>query len=273
MLIKILVSDLDDTLLSKDHIIEEYTVDMIQKAREKGIQMILASGRSPKSMEKYVIQLGLRLPYVGDNGATIVDPLTQNKLHQLLFTPEQVGTCLQFAKEHQLYAQAYDEDSFYYNVQGTDLEKEYTQATGLKGLYVKNLEEKWNAPSSKILLVLEPERVPALFQQAQDRYGKWLKVTTSKPYFLEFSPKQATKGKALQWLEAQGYIQRESAMVFGDSLNDESMLSWAKYPVAMENGREEVKKIAWKIAPPNSQQGVGQMIEKLLTDNKGEMFH
>lgn len=270
MYIQTIVSDLDDTLLLEDHTIGEYTVSVLKKAQEKGIQVMLASGRAPKSMEKYVQQLNLQLPYIANNGATVVDPKTDEILYNLQFTAHQVRACLQLAKQNGIYAQTYYNDHFYYSTDQTDFQQGYEESTGLEGIYVDQIEAIWEHPSSKVLFILDPQRVPELYDKGVKELGDWVHFTVSKPYFLELSPKEANKGYGLKWLEEKGILNRESTMAFGDSLNDISMLSWAGYPVAMGNARQEAKEIAKYVTASNQEQGVGRAVEQLVIkgDNK-----
>lgn len=268
MLIQTIVSDLDDTLLMEDHTIGDYTVQVINQVRQKGIQFILASGRSPKSMAPFVHQLNLNLPFVANNGATVVDTKTGEFLYDLQFSPQQVRACLQFAKENGVYVQAYHRDHFYYSIKGTGCDTEYEYATKMEGIYMEGIEKNWDHPSSKVLMMMAPEKVEALYHKGVAAFGEWVQFTTSKANFLELNPKEASKGNALKWLAEKGILKQNSTMVFGDSLNDISMLSWAGYPVAMENARQEAKDIAKFISLSNNSQGVGRAIERLIL--KGE---
>ena len=83
-----------------------------------------------------------------------------------------------------------------------------------------------------------------------------------KPYFLEAEPPEVSKGNALLELSKIMEIDPEKTLVFGDSLNDLSMLAFTPNSVAMENGREEVKAAARYVCLPNHQHGVARFIEE-----------
>lgn len=268
--IKAIVSDLDDTLLLEDHRIGQYSENTLKKAQSMGVKVILASGRSPESMVGYAGQLGLNQYYIANNGATIVNATTGDTVRNLAFTLEQTKACLAFAQKHGIYAQTYLGNEFFYSQPNTQVANEYGRATRLKGTYVENLAETWHHPSSKIVLIMQAEKVDELWAKGEEELGDWVQFTTSKASFLELVPKGATKGKALEWLEENGVIDAQSTMVFGDSINDLSMLNWAGYPVAIGNAREELKAVAKYTAPPHNEEGVAQTVEKFVV--KGEHF-
>ena len=77
----------------------------------------------------------------------------------------------------------------------------------------------------------------------------------------------AAKGEGLLRLAQILGIKREETMAFGDGENDLSMIDKAGIGIAMENGVENLKRIADFIAPDNNDAGVGQMLEKLILSN------
>jgi hydroxymethylpyrimidine pyrophosphatase-like HAD family hydrolase len=90
-------------------------------------------------------------------------------------------------------------------------------------------------------------------------------IYTSKPYLLEILPPNTDKGRALALVAEKLSIPREAVLAVGDSMNDEAMLRWAGYPVAMVNADERIKEIASLITEKsNDEDGVAELIERYI---------
>jgi hydroxymethylpyrimidine pyrophosphatase-like HAD family hydrolase len=84
--------------------------------------------------------------------------------------------------------------------------------------------------------------------------------SVSKPYFLEAEPPEVSKGAALRRLAKVLSLSPERTLVFGDSLNDITMLGYATHSVAMGNARDEVKRAARHVCGTNAEDGVARFV-------------
>lgn len=254
--IKTIVTDMDDTLLMDDRTIGAGTRRVISKCLEKGIRFILASGRAPASLRPFVKLLNTGAPYICCNGAQTLNGVTHELLADLQFTHEQALECARFFESHGMYAQYYEDECFCYNYTGPFADQ-YAAATMMSGRQVGPLDQALKGRTAKLLGVDTPERIREVFEKAKAFFGDRVAVTMSKPYFLEMNPVEATKGAALERLPG---VEKETTLAFGDSLNDLSMLTWAKYGVAMANARDEVKAAVKLVCPSNQEEGVARFI-------------
>lgn len=252
---------MDDTLLDDERRISAYTLSVLGRAMENGIRVILASGRAGASMRSYVDEVKSPAPYIACNGGEIIDPNGHQLLEQLMFTAPEARACARFAEENGFYVHSYDSDVFYYA--GDDsFGREYSLSSSLRGVRVNKLSEFISSPTPKLLCIGEPESIGTLQIRAKKYFGDTVSLSISKPYFLEMMPSGATKGNALKKLNAYEPIDPETTMAFGDSQNDMSMLTYVKYGVAMENGRQEIKSMLSLVCPPNTQDGVARYIAR-----------
>ena len=250
---------MDDTLLNDERQISAYSLSVLRRAMDKGIRIVLASGRAGASMRAYVEAVDSPAPYIACNGGEIISPKDHRLLDGLMFTAEVAKACARFAEENDFYVHSYDGDVFYYSGEEA-YGREYSFSSNLKGVRVERLSEFISAPTPKLLCVGEPEAIRKMLDKARSRFGDAVSLSISKPIFLEMVPPGATKGNALNKLSAYEPIYPETTMAFGDSLNDLTMLTWAKYGVAMENARSEVKESVSLVCPPNTQDGVARFI-------------
>ncbi|MBO9659671.1 MAG: HAD hydrolase family protein, partial [Chitinophagaceae bacterium] len=91
-----------------------------------------------------------------------------------------------------------------------------------------------------------------------------LQVKVSGKIWLDLSHQLANKGRALQAVQQQLNISVEECMAFGDYLNDVEMMQQAYFSYAMSNAHPEVKKAARFEAMSNEENGVGQVIVKVI---------
>lgn len=263
---KAIMFDLDDTLLRDDRTISDYTVQVLREAASRGIHVIPASGRAKHSMEGFVKQLGCASMFVSCNGAEVWTPEGE-PMHQTLMSPEIARETAVFVQERGCYAQVYGGEYFYYNMEGA-WARSYAEATLLKGVYVGDLTRWITAPTAKLLVMDEPERVARFLLEGRARFAGRLSVSCSKPYFLEFNPIEATKGNALRFCADRLGITPGDVVAFGDSLNDMSMLETAGLGVAMGNARQDVKERCAAVCLTNQEDGVARYVQRLLEEAK-----
>jgi Cof subfamily protein (haloacid dehalogenase superfamily) len=110
----------------------------------------------------------------------------------------------------------------------------------------------------------EPHRILELKDEFSKILGDEIEITTSKPEYLEFTHRDATKGKALEYLAVAKGIVKEDIIAIGDSFNDISMIQYAGLGVAMGNAPAEVKEYADYVTGTNDEDGVAQVIDKFV---------
>ena len=123
------------------------------------------------------------------------------------------------------------------------------------------------AASAYKLLVRTPDVVRGELQHAlADVLGDLAEVTTSGVPFVEVSAPGVNKAAGLSRVAADLNMSCKQTLVFGDNLNDVSMLAWANHSIAMGNAVDEVKSIADHTTLSNEDHGVAVVLEKLVAD-------
>ncbi len=260
--IRAIAFDLDDTLLRDDRTVSDETVAVLHQARSMGIHILPASGRTFSSMFNTLRRIGCASRVISANGAVISAPDGET-LHELLIPMDVARAVARFAQNHDCYAQTYAGDCFYYNQHGHYAES-YAESSSLHGVYVGDLEQHLTAPTTKILIMAEPEQISAMMTEAQQLFGDTLSLTCSKPYFLEVNPPNATKGHALAVCAEEMGFPLSECVAFGDSLNDVSMLRAAGIGVCMDNGRADVKQMGFAVCRTNQEDGVARYIQQMV---------
>ena len=266
---KLVAFDMDDTLLNKDLEIGEKTAASIRKLAEKGIYVVLASGRTKGALEKYVKFLGIENFETGHfivtlNGARIFDLRTDKVIYSRNVDGDILIKSYEEALTYNLPAEIYGPNTIY-----ADVDNEWSRLDStlckLKLEVVPDFKKALAEGHSKMVIPGEPSIVAELQDKLKKKFGDKAVIFTSKPYFLEIMPPNCGKGEALLYLANMLNISKDKIMVFGDSMNDESMIRMAGYSVAMSNGLDYIKDVARYVTrKSNNEDGIADFLESFV---------
>ena len=268
MIIDTIVTDLDDTLLNERSEISDFSLDVMRECLKRGIRVIPASGRARVSMEPFMRRLNTGLPYIACNGAQLVN--ADHTPMETLFLPAPVAReiCAYLQSEN-CFSQVYRDDFIYY-AEETDVSRNYQRATGMEGFAVGDLQAFLTFDTPKILCISEPEKIAGIYPKMTAEFEGRAIFAISKPWFLEAEPPGATKGEALAKLANHMEIDPAKTLAFGDSMNDLSMLAYARYSVAMGNARDEVRRAARYLCGSNHEDGMARFVLRHVLDGLTE---
>ncbi len=262
--IKLIAIDLDDTLLNRELKISPRAVEAIQKARAKGVQTTIATGRMYSSALPYARQLEIDLPLITYQGALVKNSLSGEVLVNKPVPLNLAREVISLVRERGHHINTYVNDQLFVE-KVTEEGLAYAKLSGVPINPVGDLIDFLKDDPTKILVVASEENIKLLQEEFKAKYSKGeLHITTSKPYFLEFSHREATKATAIEHLIKLYGITREQVMALGDSYNDLEMIEYAGFGVVMGNAKEDIKKVADYVGPSNEEDGVAKIIEKFV---------
>ena len=266
---KIIAIDLDDTLLREDLTISDHTVEVLEKVADKGIYIVLCSGRTENAILPFVRRLGITGREEGrfiiaQNGAIVSDLHLRRELLVRTVDVNILVEAHRMALERNLFCEVYDPETVY-----APQDNKWTRIdvglTGLKMEILEDFESFLKKGHPKMVVPGDPEVLIEFQNELRQKVGSSCVIFVSKPYFLEIMPYNTGKGEALEWLSRRLGIPRENTMAFGDSMNDESMIRYAGNSVAMVNGRDEIKNLARYVTEKtNNEDGLAHFIEKFV---------
>ncbi len=263
---KMIVLDLDDTLLKNDGTISRKTNKTLKKAQEDGVKVVLASGRPTFAIASVANALELEKYggyIISYNGARIIECKSRKELYAANITREEVQELYQMSQENEAYIQTYIGDNIIASQSNkfTDIEK---QITGMEIIIPDDFSSYVQQEVVKVIVLQEPERLKELEKQWKPLVENKLYMTISKPFFLEFMNLEVDKGKSILRLGKMLGIDAEEIIAIGDSYNDITMIQAAGLGVAMGNAVETVKEIANYITEDNEHDGVAAVVEKFI---------
>ena len=265
--VRLIALDLDDTLLNDNREITDMTVAALRECAERGIYVVLCSGRAEDAILPFVRRLEIAGKEAGRfliaiNGCSIFDLHKRQQIFCRKVEADILTRTNQVAEECGLRSEVYTPDTIYYREE-TKWTKLDVDLCGLKGAKVDNYDEFLKRGFTKMLVPGEPAELQVLQNDLRAEFGSRAVIFTSKPYFLEILPPNCGKGEAVSWLANELGFGMEKVMGFGDSMNDESLIKMAGFGVAMCNGFDEIKKAARFVTDlDNNHDGVGDFIKK-----------
>lgn len=267
--VKLIALDLDDTLLNDERQISDENVAVLRECVDKGIYVVLCSGRADDAILPFVRRLEIAGKEGGRfiiaiNGCSIFDLHLRNQIYVKKVLPEILQRANEMAEKVGLRSEVYTSDKIFYKEE-TKWTRMDVDLCKLEGVVVENYEELLKDGFTKMLIPGDPELLKALQIQLKKEFGSRAEIFTSKPYFLEIIPPLWGKGEAVAWLAEHLGFSTDYTMGFGDSMNDENMIRRCKYGVAMKNGLDYIKGIAdFVTEKDNNESGVGDFIKKYV---------
>lgn len=274
--IRLVVSDLDGTLLRDDLTVSERVRAALRLTRDQGVPIILASGRMYRSVVPWACELGLDGPaicYQGayvrelppacpDPTATTAAPAGALLLHRPLAIPV-ARAAIRWCEGHGLGPHANIDDELVM-ARGDENAADYERASGVEARFLPDLAAGLLKPPTKILAVGPAGRPEALLEEARARFVGRAQVTVSHPEYLEFTAPGVTKGWAVRWLARRLGLPLESVMALGDQYNDLEMLEAVGQGVAMGGAPEPVRHAARYVTGTVGEDGAAQALEALV---------
>lgn len=270
--IKVIALDLDGTTLNSSGVLTEKTRATIEKTIEKGLNVIIATGRVRNTVPESISKIkGLKYAITA-NGASVYDLKISKPIYTSFISEKTVSEVLDVLGKYgysiEIFTQgsAYLESSVYQNIRENGSPFGNSEYLLFTREHVEDLFELCNTYCDSI------ENINVYIEEGEDRERMRgileeidnIEVTSSYDYNLEICRRGANKAAALNQLCKHFGVLPHEIMACGDGDNDIKMLEFVGLPVAMKNANNSVKKVARYITLSNDEDGVANMIEKLF---------
>jgi Cof subfamily protein (haloacid dehalogenase superfamily) len=278
---RMLVSDIDGTLLNSKGELTPDVVEAIREAHEQGILVTLATGRHLRGVLPLVEQIGVGVPVILGNGAVIVDPLKKETLLHKPLSQVTTQAILDVIRKHDLWASLFRHtwegvDTYYDRDPGFDEAYLFVHKDNpAVAQQVEDLRAFVHQEPIKVLLVERPEKVRALVEDLKRLDYAFNMVVSDHDFpdytFLEMFDHTSTKAAGISHLAEMFKLRPEEIVAVGDNVNDIEMVEYAGLGVAMGNAAPLLKEKADWVTRSNDEDGVAYLIrEKLLggTDSR-----
>jgi len=268
---KLIASDMDETLLNDQHKICQRNVELIMKAKEKGVKFVPATGRGFMSIQHDLKTLGL-YDEIGEyvisfNGGA----LTENKDNQLLsfegLSFEKTKEIFEYGLNCDVCQHIYTKDKVYvFNLSESEAERIKNQKVECIIMEENNMDFLKDEPIAKILY--QNTDVPYLMSLEPLMKNIWegeCAVNYSSNRYMEFNKLGVDKGNGLKRLAKILGIDISETIAVGDNYNDMPMLKVAGLSVAAQNAVQDVKDACDITTDADNNMGViAEIIERFI---------
>lgn len=263
---KMIVLDLDDTLLNDEHSLSNRNKEALMAAQELGVKVVLASGRPTFGMVS--IAKDLQLDQYGSyilsfNGSKIINAKTNEEIFNSTISSEMTHRLYDLSKREGVAILSYKDESIVIEEPNEYADIEAT-ITGLPMQIVDQFKATITEPVVKAMMLAHPDVLVNVEQTLVKEVGEEVSVFRSKPFFLEFTALNVTKGTSLHQLTQKLGIKAEEVIAIGDSYNDITMIEFAGLGVAMGNAPDAIKEIANHVTETNNNDGVAKVVEDFI---------
>jgi len=267
--IKLILLDLDGTLLNSEKKISPATYDALAQAAAKGIHIVPCTGRFFRAMPEQVLNLPFLRYAITINGAEIYDAAEEKSLHSALISLEKAREVYSVLDTLPVIYDCFQDnwgwmDRRFYDIIGRyamgDIRPEYMRQmrTPVEN-FLQTLNSRNKAVQKIQMFFLDMELRARMLIELQQRFPE-LAITTSLMNNIEINSGDAHKGAALLELCRHLNIDPAETMAFGDGLNDVTMMRSAGIGIAMGNAAQPVKDAADFITDTNNNDGVAKAI-------------
>lgn len=267
-MIKLIALDIDGTLVNEKKIITPKVKKSIFKAQDKGIKIVLCTGRPLKGLENQIQELELEKEenyIIANTGSYIHNSKTGEAIDKVFLNSSDYYRLEEETKKCNIQLTAYT---------ATELwnPNEHPNKASLKDSAILSMPVSL-LTRERLEAGLEIARINIMgYKEDVDRALKELSPEIYEDYYtvrnetfsFEVLQKKAGKGNALRRLANLLNIDSQEIMGIGDGYNDLDMIKYAGYGIAMGNGVDAVKEASSFVTKSNEDDGVAYAIEKFV---------
>lgn len=286
---KLIAIDLDGTLLNSYGEISLKNRESIKYAIDKGVEVVLASGRDPQTMKKMSLELGIKNFLIAGNGASIYDIKKDKNIYENFIEKEKALKVIKLCKENSIFFNVYTNvgiitESLNYNVKVFNNENNYkpnNKRTNIEIVndiceYIKNgnfsILKIIICDESKIIfnnIIEKIKNIKEIEVLDVEHMSKKIIKTGTEEYKIEYfytevTNKNVNKWEAIKYLIKYLKIEEEQTICIGDNMNDLKMVKNCGMGIAMKNSALEQKNVAKFVTDDNNSDGVGKAIYKYI---------
>lgn len=268
-MIRLIAIDLDGTLLTDDKQISDRNKEVLTKAKEQGVKVVLCTGRPLFAIEPYLDRLELRDE--GDysitfNGSSVQKNDTAETLlaHSLSF--DEVSRVAKVMRKLNLPLDIISVDTVIHldtaKEPHTSIYESMNPLLKVEHATLETLDK--DRLFNKMVVAVETSYLDEKIAQLPKELLEEFNIMKSRVNLLEIIHKEASKAAGIDELANYLGIKQSEVMAIGDEANDFSMIEYAGMGVVMDNGSQEVKDIAQFITKSNEEDGVAHAVETFV---------
>jgi Cof subfamily protein (haloacid dehalogenase superfamily) len=272
--VKLVVSDIDGTLVTSDYTLSDNVVNLINKLDEKGVLFSIASQRVHSSIKSIAEKLNIKIPIISLNGSLIQDIPGETILYKGIINPKYTEKAIQLAEKYFVkIALSYNDIIVY--TEHNSIFRDFFPIPGAEYLCIDSYNEKYNDGILRIYLAgNEKKFILKIKSRIKPFHNYSLKIDFFRSqshrslYKLEIHPANVSKRKAMGILAKHLGLKKNEIVVIGDWYNDVELFEFGAINVTLKNGIMDLKKRADYVSPYSNDEGGMEDFLNLLYNSK-----
>ena len=287
---KLVAIDLDGTLLNSSGEVSNQTKEVIKRAVDNGVEVVLASGRTIESIENFALELGTDNYLISGNGSAVYDIKNKEIIYSNFLSKEQVLKIANICEENSIHYNVYTEKEiiaktlnynvlYYYKENLKKTEDKRTSINIVPDMieYIKKSDNDnylkiticdenvtiFNSIIKKIKLLDKYDVLDVEYMSKKKIKCGTVEVLVEY-YYTEITNEHVNKWTALNFLLQKLNINKDDVVAIGDNFNDREMIEEAGLGIVMGNSNPLMKIYADVIVKDNNSDGVYEAFQKYI---------
>ncbi|MFC2033966.1 Cof-type HAD-IIB family hydrolase [Chloroflexota bacterium] len=266
---KLLVIDIDGTLLGKNNIISAEDKNALARASDSGVRVALSTGRVTEACKDIIHQLSLNGYHIFFDGALVRDPKNDEDVYARPVSEDLVRQIIEYSHLNGINLDLYSSTNYFVESETwvSDIRREFFKIEPTVGGFT-NLwkEERIIKGNLTVRSAEEKAKADKFHHHFKSNLGfSWAKTPAYPEVdFINVLTSGVSKGEALEALTSFLGVTLNETVAIGDGANDISLLSKAGLAIAMDNGPDELKAVADHVTLSIEHNGVAAAVDEFL---------
>lgn len=261
---KLLVSDMDATLLNDNHEVTAENFDAINYFISEGGLFTVASGRMIDAVRVYLDRIPVNAPAITYNGAKIYSFRDECTIYEKTIEEKRKAAYRKVFETTDFGLEVYSKEHIY--VLRECFETERLKSTCYSVTYSMP-DEIWDEAWTKALIIGDDKELDSFEPVYKSQYDTGYSVRSGK-YYLDIVANGVSKGAGVKYLANQFGILEKDIYTVGDNMNDYEMVTLTPNGFAVSNAVDKLKKAAKDIVPSNNESAIAYIIENKIMQTK-----
>jgi len=262
--IRLIATDIDDTLFGADCVISPRTRAAIAAALQRGVSVTLVTGRTFPTVQTIACELNLTAPVIVCSGAAICRPTDGHRLYQQPLPAALARTLVVALRTRGVSPVLFAGTTLYSDAPVLPNIAPRSGVLGMTQQILGDAIERVDIAPDKIVSLVPPTTVAEIQAMLYALGGQQIRFIHTYPTLLEVTHASCTKSRALEWLTHYLNIPREQVMAVSDSDGDADMLAWAGFGVAMGNAARAARAASAYVTDSVEADGLAKAIERFV---------
>jgi Cof subfamily protein (haloacid dehalogenase superfamily) len=261
--IRLLLADVDGTLVTPDKVLTERAIEAVHKLREADVLFAITSGRPPRGMQMLIEPLALDTPISAFNGGIVVEPdmtVLDQKVIPRDLTPAIIAALRSSGLDVWIYRGA---DWYLRDPHAPHVARERATVQ-FDPTVVESFDGLTDDVAKLVGVSDDLDHMASMAAAMQEEFGDQVSAALSQPYYLDVTHPKANKGEVVKFLSARYRIPEEQIATIGDQSNDVLMFARSGLSIAMGQSDREVKRAARRVTGSNEEDGFAHAVDRFI---------